>query len=517
MATGHQERPWVAARALALAKEPGLHRHPTEAGFFIRVSPQLKAVWGYRFRDCAGKEQSGTLGALAGVTAGDAGLELDEALDAFKALRSFHGETEVPGKVAVARQFDAWTVSYKRPTQGTASETLQVSAPTLQVALDRLRHRYLQTALTGGLTVDEAFSQWIREHKKKGGGDLAGETLKYYQDAYERGLKATLGSMRLETISTNEWMQVLGRIKERSPTWARGTMWLAHAMYKHFIELDMLDKNPLAKQIVRNTFAGSDQKKTRKSHVKALDIQSFVQGIDKVRRKPGRVAMKVMLLTGWRLSAVLRMRWACIDANKGVYNVAPGEVGWKGFIGEIALSDYALAYLDELRNDPRYGGRTYVFEARHGDKEHMTEIRGSIKKAAAGLGYSVTPHDLRRTFVTIGNMVTGGDLRTVGFLVGHRKGITGNDSDAVTAGYAARNLKAERIAANAIGEAIMELAGELPMSDETAEMLKKHGFDPSALMLEDLDDDDDAADEEDGVARGIGEDAPADTVEETNG
>lgn len=433
-----KERAWPVSRALALAREPGKHSHPTVPGFFIRVSPQGKAVFGYRFKDKFGKEQSGTVGKVGAVSNG-AEYSLEDALARYQSIRDYH-------------------------------ESL---------------------GNTDGLTLEKAFRTWIKDHKKKGGGDLAAETVGYYTDGYERYFQEKFGSLMLAPLTTEKWMEILKTVKARSPSQARGLMWMWRSIYEHYIELEVLSRNPLSKRTIRDNFAGADTKKVRTSHVPAIDLPRFVNNIETITGKRNRIATWLLTLTGWRHSAVLRMRWEDVDMEKGVYNVREGYVGWKGYVGEVALSDYALGYLDELRKDPRYGGREWIFESRHSDSApHMVCIRGSVKKAATGLTYKVTPHDLRRSYVTLGDMVANGNLRLVGFLVGHKKGNTGFDGNAITGGYAMRDMKLERAMANAIGEAILEIAGLLPLSDTVENMLASRGITPDMLVLQEIEDDD---------------------------
>lgn len=434
---------WPVSRVLALAKQPGQHKHPSVQGFFMRVSPKGKAVWGYKFRDKFSKEQAKTIGEVAAESGGGK-YSLEDALKQYEEVRAYH---------------------------------------------DGLGD-------TGELTLQVAFESWITKHKKKGGGDLSSETVNYYRGGFERYFRAEHGKLLLAAVTPEKWMAILDKVKAKSISFARGFMWMWHGIYEHYIELEVLTRNPLAKQLIRNRYAGIDSKRPRKSHVAALDLKTFVGNIEKIVGKRNRIATMILTLTGWRHSAVLRMKWSQLDFERGIYNVAEKDVGWKGYVGPVALSDHALAYLDELRQDPRYSGRTYIFEARQGQHDYMTTVRGSVAKCATGLGYNVKVHDLRRSFITVGDMVTNGNLRLVGRLVGHKKGKTGDDEDAMTADYLMRRHALERQTANEIAETIAELGGLLPLSDEVAEMLRRNAIDPSALTLVELDDDDDEGEEE---------------------
>lgn len=431
------ERAWTHTRALALAREPGTHKHPTEVGLFIRVSPKGKAVWGYRFRDGFSQEQSGTLGPVVPVSDSEGGLSLEDAINRFRGLKGYHRTKATPH----------------------------------------------------ALTLQHAFDIWITDHRKKDGTLLADDTLRYYKRCYKSYLlEEGAADYLLAKTTTHEWNELLKKARERSPSQARGTMWMLHSIYDHFIDLEVIDRNPLGKKLVKSTYSGADTTKVVKtSSVATIDLPKFWANVEVLRNKNSRDAARLLTLLGWRKSCVLRMRWADIDFDKGVYNVGPDYHGWKRYEGPVVINDYALSYILERKASGGEAISEYVFPARHGEKPHMTDIRTSYEKASAGLGYRLTPHDSRRTFSTAADAVLSGNLRLTGFLIGHKKGIQGNE---VTSGYVIRDLVAERIASNSIAEFILETAGVLPMSDEVAAILKKRGITPDQLTLLDMEDDD---------------------------
>lgn len=302
----------------------------------------------------------------------------------------------------------------------------------------------------------------------------------------------------LGDVTTDEWMTLLRDVQARSATRARGTMWMLHAVYQHFIDLEVLQTNPLAKRLVKSTFAGKTTKKVRKSQVRTPDLPRFWAGVGRLKQRTSRDAVRTVVLTGWRRSAVLRMRWDELDLEQGVYNVPAGAPGWKGFVGPMALGKYVVELLQERLAHPSAGHSQYVFPARveNGDRLWLSTIRSSVDKAAEKLRYRPTPHDLRRTFVTMAELVLG-NLTLVGNLVGHRHGSATGEGDtgsAITAGYVVRNLERERQAATRVQTVLLEAGGELTMTIETWEMFEAAGIEPDAFVLGDLfeaDDDDD--------------------------
>lgn len=433
-----QERAWTNTRALALAREPGTHKHPTLPGFFMRVSPKLKAVYGYRFKDAFGKEQSGTLGEVGAITTGTA-VSLDDAVSRYESLRDFHKSKDSPS----------------------------------------------------GLTLGVAFKRWIVEHKKRGGDDLSASTVEYYTEAFDRYLTEEADTP-LHKLTPERWVTLLSAAQKRSQSQARGTYWMLHSLYAHFIELELIDRNPLAKQVLRSKFAPK-KKAARKGHLRALNIRAFVARLKAIKGANTGDALMLLLLTGWRLGAVLRMRWEDIDLQRGVYLVRERAHGWKGWHGEMPLSDYAVAVLQERKERVDAAQGAWVFPARHGDGEHAVSVRGGLQAACEGLGYTITAHDLRRTFITLGEIVFSGNLRLVGRLAGHKYS---DDKSmlqtTVTQGYVTEEMAALKKSIDTLDGVILELADMLPLDDDTVRLFESRGIkvrESAEIELVEMDDD----------------------------
>lgn len=447
-------RGWTKEAALKLARtkvqDSTEYTHPTEPGFLMRVSPLGKAVWAYRFRDAQGKIQGKNIAEI-GELSGGGRLSLDDALDKFRQIRT----------------------RLKSPASGVAV----------------------------GLNLREAFESWKVEHRnRKGGGKLSQETLKDYQAVFDRVLAEEAGDWPLQGTTTLEWRRVLLKYQKKSLSQTRRAYWLLHSIYADIIELDeTFGSNPLNKRALRNLFSGEDAKAPpRATYVKTLDLAAFLSGVTGLRNNDSRDAILAIVLSSWRRSAVLRMRWEQIDWEQGVYNVRKGDVGWKGFVGQMALNDYMLSILRD-----RYEKREsteYVFPSRHGSKPYMQDIRASLGQACKSMGYTVSKHDLRRTFATIARVVLRGDTYLLGLLMGHRQPSTAGQpgeqaGTEITAHYIIRDLQSERVSSTRVAEAILEIGGLLPMDDGTVALFKERGIDVRK-PLETLDEVEDDEDEE---------------------
>src|SRR5262249_4633617 len=110
--------------------------------------------------------------------------------------------------------------------------------------------------------------------------------------------------------------------------------------------------------------------------------------------------VRLLLLTGQRLSAVLRMQWTDISPMRWPSNQPPtwtvrSELREKGNIGAVQLPAAVLAVFDAL---PRYSGNPHILAGRNGN--HIA-YSGNPKRAFDAKLPPGTPHwtlhDLRRT------------------------------------------------------------------------------------------------------------------------
>ncbi|MDD5336202.1 MAG: hypothetical protein PHS32_20900 [Rhodoferax sp.] len=434
------------ARTAALARIPGTYPHPTAKGLFMRVSPKGKAVYGFRFEDAQKKIVNGTLGEVAetGSASMDA-VTLEEALSVYAARRRYH----------------------KTKEEG------------------------------GALTVGRAFAAWLKE-PKKGGGAKSPLTLKRYKQWYDGLLKPEVDALALEDVGPEKWKEVLTGVKKTSLHEARAVYWMMNGLYKHFMELWLVRRNPLDTRIFKNHFAGKNTRVKRKTAVATIDIKALVEGILGLRgkRNEARRALMLLVVQGWRLNCVLRMRWDQIDFKNSVYESKEHDVGWKGYEGLTAINDYAMGYIQERKADGGDLASEYVFPSPVSTAKlpYRADLAWSLRAATKLLGYKVIPHDLRRTFVTIAEVILDGNMRMVGLLIAHKESQRqGDDAGTdIDQDYLVRNYASEVHCGTQVAEAIFELAGLFPLSDEVAEKFAKRGIDiTQRIPLVALEDDDD--------------------------
>jgi integrase len=149
-----------------------------------------------------------------------------------------------------------------------------------------------------------------------------------------------------------------------------------------------------------------------------LSTDELTRVADALERAEGKeppsaiAAIRLLILTGCRLSEILSLRWEWIDFDRGCLILPDSKT--------VPLWAPALRALAEL---PRQEGSPYVLPAERGDG-HFVGIQKPWQRvrAAAGLD-DVRIHDLRHSFASIA--VSGGDsLYLVGKVLGHRQSRT---------------------------------------------------------------------------------------------
>ncbi len=164
-------------------------------------------------------------------------------------------------------------------------------------------------------------------------------------------------------------------------------------------------------------------------------------------------ALRLLIFTGCRKGEVLGLRWAEVDFQRGLLNLAEAKTGPRS----VVLNAPALILLEALprvglfvfpgavANEPRRDITNYWYRIRHRARLDGVDGRDPVRL-----------HDLRHSFASFG--VGGGmGLPIVGKLLGHTQART-------TARYAHLDTDPVRRASNRIGTEIAVAMGEPALS-----------------------------------------------------
>jgi integrase len=174
-------------------------------------------------------------------------------------------------------------------------------------------------------------------------------------------------------------------------------------------------------------------------------------------------ALRLLLLTGCRLSEIQTLEWRYVDLEQKELRLPDSKTGAK----TVHLGDAVVVLLDAL---PRVTGNPYVIVGKK-EKAHLTDLQHPWRRIrkAAGLN-DVRIHDLRHTFAS-GGLLVGEGLAMIGKLLGHTQVQT-------TARYAhlasdpvkqAATKISDRLASALLGPVDRRRAQEAQHSSETIE------------------------------------------------
>jgi len=164
-------------------------------------------------------------------------------------------------------------------------------------------------------------------------------------------------------------------------------------------------------------------------------------------------AIRLLMLTGCRLSEILKLRWGAVDFYRGLLDLSDSKTGAK----EVLLGAAALKVLGGI---PRIKGNPYVIVGEAKDKPR-SDLKRPWKRITTHAGLpDLRLHDLRHSFASVG-VASGMGLPIVGKLLGHA-------SPSTTARYAHIAEDVSRRALNTIENTI---AAEIGLSIETADVV----------------------------------------------
>lgn len=448
-------KPWTTMKQVwPLFKSAGEHIDPGFANFGVRVSPKGKSVWWARYSEGTGterKQAEKTLGLVQYEGATADGVRILDLYQAHEAAREW-----------IAEQKDPVFAAQKKAER--------------------------EAAKAKPLTLEHGFEEYLQMRRTKRGDPLAETTKDSYRKTFDKHLAAAKDWPLLST-DARQWAKLLTGVAEKSVSRAQETMSIVSGIYTHYetLELPGLTRNPI-RNVRRLRLFKAPPKRTR--HAPPVSLPTLLANIWNLRNGASRDLLLVYALGGLRKIAGMRLRKSIIDFNVGVIHVPKGERGWKGWHGTYPLNSQVLGILRERAAAVELG-HDWLFPARHGEGEHREDVRGSIENASKGLPFVLAPHDLRRTFVTVCDILYPSDVALAGALLTHRWAIPENPETNLTFGYQQRPLEELRHASDTVANAILEMAGILPMTDATREALARRGINADKLELVEADEDDD--------------------------
>jgi integrase len=156
----------------------------------------------------------------------------------------------------------------------------------------------------------------------------------------------------------------------------------------------------------------------------------------------------LLLFTGLRRNEAARLRWDPeVDLRLGVIRM-PARHTKNTRKLDLPMTDVVRGLFDKRDKDTS----GWVFPAGRARSGHIEEPRFALRMVKDMTGIDITPHDLRRTYVTVAESTDISPL-ALKALVNHSFG------DDVTAGYIVATVERLRDPAQRVADRMMELVG----------------------------------------------------------
>ena len=282
------------------------------------------------------------------------------------------------------------------------------------------------------------------------------DTLQAMLEAYiaARGVKETTAAKYRSQMRRNlsDWLDkpiaeispqmVLLRyeaIAKRSVAEANGVMRAFRAICRRAMKIlpERADGSPMMKSVPTESLAGGWKTLPRKTSLLQPDeLPAWWVAMSGVRSEPSQRALRSLLVTGLRVSELLALRWRDVDEARRRLTIEDSKTGAFEKIIGTELANWLTTWRGSDQN-------TRVFP--------VDDLRAALQQVRRRGGKRITPHDLRRTFLTFGERV-GAPMVILKRLVNHS---TKGD---VTLGYVVPSEADLRHWASVIEKAILTAA-----------------------------------------------------------
>lgn len=252
--------------------------------------------------------------------------------------------------------------------------------------------------------VSTTFKSW--EHKPIG-GITEDDCGKRYRAILTRGLHGNrIGGSPGQAVQAFSVLRALINFASRRYKRADGTPLITH--------------NPVS--VLRDDWVTLPERKTRIPESKIGAVWHALEQWREVAYSRDSLAsidlIMFLLLTGCRISEAAELTWDRVNLEEGWWHLPDPKNRNPVF---LPLSKQAVALLETRQ---RVEGSAFVFTT-WSKTGHIRDPREAMKKISEIAGLHLSPHDLRRTFITFGITECGIDLHRIELLSNHvPKGVT---------------------------------------------------------------------------------------------
>ena len=264
-----------------------------------------------------------------------------------------------------------------------------------------------------------------------------------YRRSVELFINPRIGKLRVPDVQRSDIAALHHDLRE-TPYQANRTLGV---LSKMFNLAELWELRPDGSNPCRHVKRFKEEKRERfLSDDEYQRLGSALREIEQERSEtPAAIAaIRLLMLTGCRLSEIQKLRWEHVDLEAGELKLPETKTGAKVvYLGEPAIA--------VLRGIERRDDNPWVIAGRKEDA-HLTDLQHPWRRIRARAGLNdLRIHDLRHSFAS-GGLLVGEGLPMIGKLLGHTQVQT-------TARYAHLASDPVKSAANRIANRIAEVAG----------------------------------------------------------
>ena len=250
--------------------------------------------------------------------------------------------------------------------------------------------------------LDRFFGEFAPQKMKD--GEYQPKTINEYRKQSKRYIEPYLGKLRIADVKRGDVEKMTDSIK--APVQRNRVLSLASKLFNCFERWDW-------RQQRTNPCFGIDRvrEEARDRVLSESELAELSKILKKFKRKNSVAVIRILMLTGLRVSEVLGMKWEHVNFETGRLLLPKTKTGRR----QTDLPEAALTILNEV---PRVSD--YCFSTRQGKPTSYKSIYRHFNEVTDEAGIKgVTPHDLRRSFMTHAAK-SGVDVLILRDLLGHR-------------------------------------------------------------------------------------------------
>jgi integrase len=130
------------------------------------------------------------------------------------------------------------------------------------------------------------------------------------------------------------------------------------------------------------------------------EFRKFYKAVSELTNTVGRDYIILLLFTGLRRMEAAKLKWSRVDFDRKMFTIPPEDTK-NGRKLELPMTDVVYGMLKKRRE---LGRAEYVFPSAIGSG-HLQEPKSFFADIAEDSGVRISPHDLRRTYLTVGETI----------------------------------------------------------------------------------------------------------------